>query len=771
MKIFTPTTIRARWSRISILSMAGLAAVVLYAWHYRLEPSLQAEVEAKQKELSRRAADNIAEFVQRKADRLITVGEVGRLWEGRGEVQQQALARLMKLDPQIRDVAYADHIGRERLKLSRDRVLTDADLADVAGLESFRAAAQGRIYVSPVQHASNADPFVTIAVPVRFTAAAVSGVISADVRLKTLWSAVDEISEQTKGVVSVFDEKGLLIAHPDYSLVLAAGDRRGKALTTSSTSAQSVPGDARARGLIVSHAQVPHLGWTVVVEEPADAVLAEIHKLEGQLLLLFGIAFIGAVVAASYFTRRIAQAVAALEQGAQRIASGKLDHRLEIHTGDEIERLAEQFNRMAGALSSSYGDLENKVAARTKELAALYAALAPLAGSQGVNEKFNNVIDRLIAVTGSDAALIRIQSKESGQLAIIAHRGVSPDYFATVGQAATPGSVAASVLQLGQAVFSPDMAADERFLTNHLTNLGFISTAVLPLVVQGKVSGVVQLVSRTYGFFDASKAEQLVAIAHLLGVVVENHELLQASEKTAEELFRSNRELEQFAYVASHDLQEPLRMIAGYTQLIARRYGGRLDDTARDYIGFIVDGAKRMRLLIDDLLLFSRVGNKKWNLAPADCAAVLQTTLRNLDAAIASSGASVTYDGLPVVSCDQRQLGQLFQNLVANGLKYCRGRAPKIHICCRARDNDWLFAVSDNGIGIAPEYADKIFVIFQRLHTKEEYSGTGIGLSICKKIVEGHGGKIWVESQVGQGSTFYFTLPRALAEAGERLAS
>jgi light-regulated signal transduction histidine kinase (bacteriophytochrome) len=228
-------------------------------------------------------------------------------------------------------------------------------------------------------------------------------------------------------------------------------------------------------------------------------------------------------------------------------------------------------------------------------------------------------------------------------------------------------------------------------------------------------------------------------------------------EKT-EELARSNRDLEQFAYVASHDLQEPLRMVTNYVQLLAKRYKGKLDPDADDFINFAVDGAIRMWKLINDLLTYSRVGTQAKGLKPTDCENVLKHSLDNLKIAIEENEAVITHDPLPTVMGDHLQLGQLFQNLIGNAIKFRGEEPPRIHISASRNGSGWTFSVRDNGIGIAPEYVERIFVIFQRLHNREEYPGTGIGLAICKKIVERHGGDIWVESEVGKGTTFYFTL-------------
>jgi len=230
--------------------------------------------------------------------------------------------------------------------------------------------------------------------------------------------------------------------------------------------------------------------------------------------------------------------------------------------------------------------------------------------------------------------------------------------------------------------------------------------------------------------------------------------------RAEQELARSNAELEQFAYVASHDLQEPLRMVASYTQLLERRYGDQLDEDAREFIGFAVDGVTRMQMLINDLLTFSRVGTRGSIPEVVDTNAVVDRVLVNLRPAIEETGATVTRDELPEILADPGQMSQLFQNLIANALKFHRrDEAPRVHVSARPGNREWIFSVADNGIGISPEYADRIFVLFQRLHSRADYPGTGIGLAICKKVVERHGGRIWFESEPGAGTTFYFTIP------------
>jgi PAS domain S-box-containing protein len=242
--------------------------------------------------------------------------------------------------------------------------------------------------------------------------------------------------------------------------------------------------------------------------------------------------------------------------------------------------------------------------------------------------------------------------------------------------------------------------------------------------------------------------------------VTERKRAEREAKERAEQLARSNRELEQFAYVASHDLQEPLRAVAASCQVLEKRLAGKLEGDTGEFLGFAIDGAKRMQELISDLLAYSRVARESRELVPVDLAQVVRRVLVNLQPRIQETGAEIKVAALPTVRGDPTQLGQLLQNLLTNAMKFHGAKRPEVAVSVAEADGMWRFAVADNGIGIDAKFKDKIFVIFQRLHRREEYPGTGIGLAICKRVVERHGGEIWVESTPGAGATFHFTLPR-----------
>jgi PAS domain S-box-containing protein len=378
--------------------------------------------------------------------------------------------------------------------------------------------------------------------------------------------------------------------------------------------------------------------------------------------------------------------------------------------------------------------LEERVGQRTLELRATSEALRK--SEEKYYQLYNNAPDIFFSVDPETKLIIQCNQ------ALIANLGYSKEEI-----------IGCPVFDL----FHPDCMAEARSAFETFKKTGQIRNAE----VQFKRKDGTKIVGDLNVSAIRDEAGKIIYGNSIWRDITERKEAEERLRQITEGLQRSNTELEQIAYVAAHDLQEPLRMVSSYVQLLARRYQGQLDADADEFIGFAVDGANRLKTLINDLLAYSSVGTWGEALKPTACEAALEQALTNLQLALAESGAVVTHDPLPTVTADQVQLSHLFQNLIGNGLKFRSPSPPEIHVGVgrRTGEHHWLFSVRDNGIGLEPQYAERIFVIFQRLHDRDAYTGTGIGLAICKKIVERHGGRIWVESKPGVGSTFYFTIP------------
>ena len=299
----------------------------------------------------------------------------------------------------------------------------------------------------------------------------------------------------------------------------------------------------------------------------------------------------------------------------------------------------------------------------------------------------------------------------------------------------------------------------EQLEKQYPNSIGFRSVVLAPMIYRGELFGILNARSSVQNAYTDKDAEILSRVAAEITPAVANSLLYADIVRTQQELARSNDDLEQFAYAASHDLQEPLRTISSYIGLIRDRYGGSLDETAKEFIQFAIDGAERMRKLIDDLLEYSRIDTQSKPFDRVDCNRAAAAALTNLDEAVKRAGAAVECSRLPVVVGDESQLSRLFQNLIGNALKFRGDAEPRVRVWAERNGDDWVFAVEDNGIGIAPENQPQIFGMFTRLHTMSQYEGTGIGLATCNRIAQRHDGRIWVDSEVGKGSIFRFSIP------------
>ena len=373
---------------------------------------------------------------------------------------------------------------------------------------------------------------------------------------------------------------------------------------------------------------------------------------------------------------------------------------------------------------------------------------------------------------GHSMVWIGFTEEESKKVIPVAYSGFEEDYLRTLNitwddteHGLGPTGTA---IRTGKPSICENMHIDPKFKPwrEEAIKRGYASSICIPIMNTEKVFGALTIYSKETNPFSEDEKRLLDELADdiaygisTIRLKVEHDNAEIAVQKSLIDVQRSNAELQQFAYVASHDLREPLRMITSFLQLLERRYSDQLDDDAEEFIGFAVDGAKRLDTMINDLLSYSKVTRKEIEFNNADSEQILEQALINLKVPIEENNAIITHDPLPNIDGDANLLVQLFQNLIGNAIKYQSKNNPQIHISAIKEENNYKFSIKDNGIGISPEHLERIFTIFQRLHTKDEYEGTGIGLAIAQKIVHQHGGQIWVQSEPGKGSTFYFTIP------------
>lgn len=424
-----------------------------------------------------------------------------------------------------------------------------------------------------------------------------------------------------------------------------------------------------------------------------------------------------------------------------------------------------EVSRQVGTSPSRSPDAPNHQATEYAVLAEIGRIISSTLNIDEIYEQFAHQVSLLIPFDRLSISAVNMEAHTVH--AVYAVGGEIPGWERGVVHEIIPGGISDILERERRGILFRTPAEEEKAGQQPARDLGgdFQTRIAVPLVARGVFVGTLNIRSLQPYAYDETHLAQAERIgAQIAGTIANSfaYEKLEdaqvALEKAVAELRRSNQELEQFAYVASHDLQEPLRKIASFCNLLESRYAEQLDERAGTYLHYIVDGAMRMQALVNDLLLYSRVTTRGREFAPTDMNEVLQEALTNLELAIAENDADITYDPLPRVHADARQLVRVLQNVIGNAIKYRGEESPRIHVAAAEENKEWVFSVRDNGIGIAPEYAERIFVIFQRLHTREEYGGTGIGLAVCKKIIERHAGRIWVESAAGSGATFKFSL-------------
>ncbi len=487
--------------------------------------------------------------------------------------------------------------------------------------------------------------------------------------------------------------------------------------------------DYRGKDVIAAWLYIPSMDWGMVVKIDAEEAFADINKLQKFLGLILSVVSVLMGIMSVSIARSISRPINNLAKGVEIVGKGNLDYKVGTDLQDEIGHLSRAFDDMTAEQKRAQESLRSaSIYARSL----LEASLDPMI-TISADGKITDVNEATIKSTGRSRQEL-IGTDFSG-------------YF-TEPEKARAGY---------QRVFAKSFVTDYPLTICHKDGrlMEVLYNAVVYRDIHGNVTGVFAA-ARDVTLLNKAEAELRRHRDSLEVLVKERTNDLETSNR---KLAQSNENLEQFAYVASHDLQEPLRIMSSYSQLLERRYRNKLDKDADEFIDFIVAAAFRMQRLITDLLAYSRLRHTELPMTEVDSERLLSRVVETMAVTIREKKAEVTHDTLPVIMGYEINLMQLFQNLIGNAIKFSGKEAPRVHIGAKKQEGEWLFSVKDNGIGIEGQYRDRIFMIFQRLHGKDEYAGTGIGLAICKKIVENHGGRIWVESELNKGSTFYFTIP------------
>jgi signal transduction histidine kinase/HAMP domain-containing protein len=735
--------------------------------------------------------------------------------------QADILESLLWHLPYVKIISVLDTSGQEQLKFSR-RVFAPSELRSRHDHPAFAQALQGTPSLSPDASLDGEDPTVSAAFPIWDAAGDhVIGVLMADILLRDLLDSVVQSRVGNSGYLFVVDKEGHLLAHPDRSLSVTHSDYSQHPhvrhfLTDEDTDETHIMVTETGVEVLTVGARSPKLGWIVIVEQPTSEALAATNQLRQHLGVTLMIIIATAGVLAAFIAIHLTRPLRALEKGAEQIGRGALSHRINASSRDEIGRVANAFNDMAERLETSRTSLLHS----RSLLLLLNQAAIVVQRARSDAEVFQAVGDQALQL-GYQALILLLT--DAGQHLEVAYCTISPELLRLSPDDETPiegmllpydpqGPVAC-VLDSRDPQYMPNVAEsvarilppDSRGHAERVAaTLGTLHSIRAPLVLGTRPLGVLDLAGADLTE-DALPA--VMAFANQTAIALENArlyrraqsqaELLEArvTERTqelndarlaalnmmqdaerarrqaetaeravrrqAEDLARSNRDLEEFAYVTSHDLQEPLRSIVGFLQLLERRYADKLDDDAREYIKRSIDATVRLKDRIQALLQYARVGRQGQAFEPVSMAEVVESAQVDLRERIEAHEATITSDALPTIWADRAQMEQLLRNLLSNALKFRGDALPHIHISAQhlAIENGWRFAVRDNGIGIEAKYAEKVFELFERLHPLTRYPGTGIGLAICKRIVERHGGRIWVEAEAGSGSTFFFTLP------------
>jgi signal transduction histidine kinase len=763
------------------LVSGGLISSGVLELFFRYRESVEA-IEALQREMAQGAAFKIQQFV-RDIEKTLRASTQAQeiIAAGLTEAYRFELIKLLKVAPAITEAVALDADGRERLKVSRVRMLLPEDLRDRSMAEAFKGARGGRSYFGQVYFIRESEPYMTIAVPIERFAGDVLGVLIAEVNLKYIWEVVSRIKVGKAGYIYVVSGDGDLIAHPDISMVLQK--RRIKdlpqvqaALAGGSGLSMAQPNLAGQK-VFAASAPIPDLGWAVLVERPAAEAYSPLYAsiLRTSILLLLGLGL--AVVASLLIGRRVVRPVELLRRGAARIGAGDLDHRLEINTRDELQALAEEFNRMAAQLQESHANLERQVEERTRELARSVEELKALGEvSQAVSSSLDlhtvltTIVDRAVQLSAANGGVIYEYDEVTQEFRLRASHGVEEELIEVLRTARIrvgEGAIGAAAATRAP-VQVPDMLDERGTVLQQvrpiLARSGYRSLLAVPLLIEQQIFGGLVIYRPESGSFSHEVVHLLQTFATQSVLAIQNARLFREIEDKGHQIEIASKHKSQFLANMSHELRTPLNAILGYAELIMDDIYGEVPEKIRDVLERVQKSGQHLLSLINAVLDLSKIEAGQLTLSMNDYSIqeVVYTAMTSVESLAAEKQLRLAVElspDLPLARGDERRIVQVLLNLLGNAIKFTE--AGEVTVRVTTVDATFRVAVSDTGPGISEADQEKIFEEFQQADSSstKQKGGTGLGLSIAKRIIEMHGGRIWVESSLGKGSTFWFTLP------------